>query len=69
MWLKQHRKDLDLTQAELAERMNCAMITLQKFEASQSRLQKKCLSVVLKIIESARRNPDEATCFNRTSYL
>ncbi len=41
IWLKQRRKALDLTQAELAERMSCAIITLQKFEAGQRRPSKE----------------------------
>jgi predicted ATPase/DNA-binding XRE family transcriptional regulator len=36
-WLKQRRKSLDLTQAELAHRVGCATSTLQKVEASQRR--------------------------------
>jgi len=36
-WLKQRRKSLDLTQAELARRVGCATSTLQKIEVSERR--------------------------------
>jgi len=36
-WLKQRRKALDLTQAELARRSGCAMATVQKIEADKRR--------------------------------
>jgi predicted ATPase/DNA-binding XRE family transcriptional regulator len=36
-WLKKRRKALDLTQEELARRVPCAVITLQKIEAGQRR--------------------------------
>jgi len=36
-WLKQRRKSLDLTQAELAGRVGCATSMLQKIEASERR--------------------------------
>ncbi len=36
-WLKKRRKALDLTQQELADRVCCAVITLQKIEASERR--------------------------------
>jgi len=36
-WLKKRRKALDLTQKELADRVCCAVITLQKIEANERR--------------------------------
>jgi transcriptional regulator with XRE-family HTH domain len=36
-WLKQRRKALDLTQAELAAMVGCATITLRKIEAGELR--------------------------------
>ncbi len=35
--LKRYRRELDLTQAELAERVGCAAITIRKMEAGQQR--------------------------------
>jgi transcriptional regulator with XRE-family HTH domain len=37
LWLKQRRKMLDLTQADLARRVGCATITIQKIEADERR--------------------------------
>ncbi len=36
-WLKQRRKALDITQAELARRVGCATVTLQKIELDERR--------------------------------
>jgi len=36
-WLSRYRKSLGLTQKQLAERVNCATITLRKIEAEQRR--------------------------------
>jgi len=40
-WLKKRRKALDLTQDELAKRVGCATITIQKIEANQRRPSKQ----------------------------
>src|SRR6478672_1273955 len=36
-WLKQHRKHLDLTQEELAERIGCSVVAISKMEAGVRR--------------------------------
>jgi predicted ATPase/transcriptional regulator with XRE-family HTH domain len=40
-WLRRRRKTLDLTQAELAQRVPCATITIQKMEANERRPSKQ----------------------------
>lgn len=40
-WLKKRRKALDLTQNELAKRVGCATITIQKIEANERRPSKQ----------------------------
>jgi predicted ATPase/transcriptional regulator with XRE-family HTH domain len=40
-WLKQRRRALDLTQAELARRLGCATVTLQKIELDERRPSKE----------------------------
>lgn len=40
-WLKKRRKTLDLTQDELAKRVGCATITIQKIEANKRRPSKQ----------------------------
>jgi predicted ATPase/DNA-binding XRE family transcriptional regulator len=56
-WLKQRRKALDLTQAELARRLNCATVTLQKIELDERRPSKHLaerLAVVLNLPPAER---------------
>ncbi|HET9224445.1 MAG TPA: helix-turn-helix transcriptional regulator, partial [Roseiflexaceae bacterium] len=36
-WVRRRRKALDLTQAELAQRVGCAMVTIKKIEADERR--------------------------------
>jgi predicted ATPase/class 3 adenylate cyclase len=36
-WVRRRRKTLDLTQAELAQRVGCAMVTIKKIEADERR--------------------------------
>src|SRR4051794_22786634 len=51
-WLKQHRKTLDLTQAELARLVGCATVTMHKIEADglrPSRQLAEQLAVALEI--------------------
>src|SRR5262245_64329936 len=36
-WLRQRRRALDLTQDDLARRVSCAVITIQKLEADERR--------------------------------
>ena len=36
-WLRHRRKNLDLTQEQLAERTGCAVDTIRKFEAGTRR--------------------------------
>jgi len=40
-WLKQRRRELDLTQEELAERLNCSVVTISKIEMGQRRPSKQ----------------------------
>ena len=37
LWLKQRRKSLDLTQADLADQVGCSTTTIRKIEADQRR--------------------------------
>ena len=50
-WLKQRRKALDLTQAELARRVGCAIITIQKIEAEERRPSKEIAQRLAKALE------------------
>ncbi|MBI1298652.1 helix-turn-helix domain-containing protein [bacterium] len=45
-WLKQQRKLLDLTQAELAQRVGCALVTIQKIEEGTRRSSKQVAALL-----------------------
>ena len=49
-WLKQRRKALDLTQAELAARVGCAMMTIQKIEAEERRPSKELAGHLARVL-------------------
>src|SRR5436190_13057534 len=56
-WLKQRRKALDLTQAELADQVGCTVTTIQKIEADLRRPSKQIserLADVLAISDDER---------------
>lgn len=36
-WLKRRRKALDLTQADLAQRVSCSVVSIRKFESDTQR--------------------------------
>jgi predicted ATPase/DNA-binding XRE family transcriptional regulator len=55
-WLKKRRKTLDLTQAELAKRVGCAVITIQKIEADQRQPSKQMAGLLAEHLNI----PDEA---------
>ena len=40
-WLKERRKALDLTQRDLAQRIGCAVVTIQKIEEGERRAAKQ----------------------------
>lgn len=55
-WVRRRRKALDLTQAELAQRVGCAVVTLRKIEADSrhpSRLMAERLATCLELTEPA----------------
>ncbi len=47
-WLRKRRRELDLTQAELAGRAGCARITIKKLEANQLRPSKELAGAVIR---------------------
>jgi transcriptional regulator with XRE-family HTH domain len=40
-WLRQRRKTLDVTQAELAHQVGCALVTVKKLETGSRRASKQ----------------------------
>jgi predicted ATPase/transcriptional regulator with XRE-family HTH domain len=61
-WLKKRRKALDLTQKELAQRVPCAVITLQKLEAGRRRPSKQMAE---RLAEHLGVTPEERPAFVR----
>ncbi len=59
-WLKRRRKELDLTQAELADRASCSVFALRKIEAGDRRPSKQLAGTLAKALEIA---PDHQTTF------
>jgi predicted ATPase/DNA-binding CsgD family transcriptional regulator/DNA-binding XRE family transcriptional regulator len=59
-WLKQRRKALDLTQGELANRLGCSIITIQKIEADERRPSKR---ITQRLADALAISLDERTPF------
>jgi transcriptional regulator with XRE-family HTH domain len=60
LWLSRQRKLLGLTQKQLAQRVNCATITVRKLEAEQRR---PSLQVVERLASALEIPPDEKDHF------
>ena len=65
-WLKQRRKALDLTQQELAQRVGCAAITIQKIEANERRPSKQIAALLAEHLGIAA---DERPAFVRLARM
>jgi len=65
-WLKKRRKAFDLTQQELARRVGCAVITLQKIEADERRPSKQMAGLLAEHLGIA---PDERPTFVRFARM
>src|SRR5271157_791987 len=61
-WLRHRRRELDLTQEELARQIGCARITVRKIEADQMRPSKQLAELLM---EQLRVAPDERENFMR----
>jgi len=59
-WLRRRRKALDLTQGELARRVGCAEVTIQKIEADERRPSSQIAAL---LAEHLRIPPDERSTF------
>ncbi|RIK39664.1 MAG: hypothetical protein DCC55_17550 [Chloroflexi bacterium] len=62
VWLKGRRKAFDLTQAELAQQVGCAEVTLRKMEANARRPSKL---IAVRLAELLQIAPDERAAFVR----
>jgi predicted ATPase/transcriptional regulator with XRE-family HTH domain len=61
-WLKDRRKALDLTQRELAQRINCALVTVQKIEEGERR---PSMQIALLLADQLQIGPEERDLFLR----
>lgn len=61
-WIKQRRKALDLTQADLARQVGCAVVTIQKIEEGRRRPSKQIAELLVESLEIA---PEEREQFFR----
>src|SRR5215510_9670061 len=59
-WVRRRRKALDLTQADLARRVGCAVVTIQKIEAEERRPSSQIAAL---LAEHLRIPPGERTDF------
>jgi predicted ATPase/DNA-binding XRE family transcriptional regulator len=59
-WLKQRRKSLDLTQAELARRLSCTTSLLQKIESGERRPSRQVAELLAEVLDIA---PDKRAAF------
>ncbi|MEZ4831095.1 MAG: helix-turn-helix transcriptional regulator [Caldilineaceae bacterium] len=57
-WLKQQRKILDLTQADLAGRVGCAVVTIQKIEEGKRRASKQVAALLADHLAIAPQDRD-----------
>ena len=64
-WLKKRRKALDLTQAELAKHVGCAVITIQKIEANERRPSKQMSGLLAEHLDIPGEERQEFVRFAR----
>src|SRR6266511_3831911 len=63
-WVRRRRKALDLTQADLARKVGCAEVTIQKIEADERR---PSTQIAARLAEQLRISPDERAAFLRSA--
>src|SRR5512139_1177271 len=64
-WVRHRRRELDLTQEELARRVGCARITIRKIEAEQLRPSKQMAALLLEHLGLAPRDREDFLRFAR----
>ena len=64
-WLRQRRKALDLTQAELADQVGCSTVTIRKIEADERRPSKQISERMADVLAIALEDRDSFTAFAR----
>ena len=55
-WLRHRRREIDLTQDELARQVGCSRITVRKIEADQMRPSKQLAELLMEQMRVASQN-------------
>ncbi|NJM41469.1 MAG: helix-turn-helix domain-containing protein [Anaerolineae bacterium] len=63
-WIRRRRKSLDLTQADLAQRLSCSLSTVQKVEEGGRRPSR---ALVERLADALEIHPDERAAFTRVA--
>jgi predicted ATPase/DNA-binding XRE family transcriptional regulator len=66
-WLRRRRRLLDLTQAELAQRVGCAVVTIRKLEADELRPSKQMAERLAQCLEVISEEYERFTAFARST--
>ncbi len=61
-WLRQRRKALDMTQAELAEQVGCATVTIRKIEADERRPSKQISERMAEVLAISLEDQESVHC-------
>lgn len=64
-WLKQRRLELDLTQEDLAERLNCSVVSVSKIETGQRRPSKQIAGLMAEVLHVPPHQRDHFHLFAR----
>jgi transcriptional regulator with XRE-family HTH domain len=67
VWLRRRRRLLDLTQAELAQRVGCAVVTIRKLEADELRSSKHLAERLAQFVEVIPAEYERFTAFVRST--
>src|SRR5438034_4779081 len=65
-WLKRRRKALDLTQADLARLVGCAVVSIRKIEADEQRPSRQ---IAVRLAQHVQLAPEEQATFVQFARL
>jgi transcriptional regulator with XRE-family HTH domain len=68
-WLRQRRKALDLTQADLADQVGCSLATIQKIEMDERRPSKQIAEHMADVLAISRDDRATFLAFARRSEV
>ena len=68
-WIRQRRKALDMTQAELAEQVGCAVVTIKKIEQATRRPSRQMAEAIADVLEIPEAQRDTFARMARHEYV